>query len=57
MSIYRNILFLLALALFSSCSAIAGIFKAGMGVGAVAVIIVIVAIIALVIKMFSGSSK
>ncbi len=57
MSNYRNIFFLFALVFFSSCTAIADIFKAGMGVGAIAVIIVIVAIIALVLKMFSGSSK
>ncbi|MCV9934574.1 hypothetical protein OIU80_20015 [Flavobacterium sp. LS1R47] len=36
----------------TSCEAIEGIFKAGMGVGAFAVIIVIVLIIYLIIKIF-----
>ncbi|MET3019121.1 hypothetical protein [Flavobacterium hydatis] len=36
----------------TSCEAIEGIFKAGMGVGAFAVIIIIVLIIYLIIKIF-----
>lgn len=37
--------------LFSSCSAIAGIFKAGMGFGIALVVIVIVVILAIVAKV------
>jgi hypothetical protein len=36
--------------LFSSCSIITGIFKAGMGVGIFIVVIIIVAIVALVLR-------
>jgi len=46
--------FLLMAMLFTSCEAIAGIFKAGMGVGAFAVIAVIVLIIFLITRVFKG---
>jgi len=48
-----NALFLIMVVLFSSCSAIEGIFKAGMGVG----IFIVIAIIALVIFIISRFSK
>jgi len=41
---------------FSSCSAIAGIFKAGAAVGIIALIIVI-AVIIWIISMFRGKSN
>ena len=47
-------IFLIA-TLFSSCSAIAGIFKAGAAVGIIAVIIV-VAIIIWIISLFRGKN-
>lgn len=48
---------LIALVLFlSSCSAIAGIFKAGAIVGIIAVIVVI-GVIIWIISLFSGGSK
>jgi hypothetical protein len=46
---------LLMVALLSSCSAIAGIFKAGAVVGIIAVVIVI-AIIIWIISLFRGKS-
>ena len=39
----------------SSCSAIAGIFKAGMGVGIFIVVLVIIVIVAII--MWAGKSK
>ncbi|SDE95545.1 hypothetical protein SAMN05216464_11164 [Mucilaginibacter pineti] len=51
-----NILLFLSLCLlFSSCDAIAGIFKAGAVVGIIAVIIVI-AIVIWIISMFRGKN-
>ncbi len=39
---------------FSSCEAIAGIFKAGMGVGAFAVIFVIILVVGLLVRLLSS---
>ena len=50
-------LFALMFTTLSSCAAIEGIFKAGMGVGAFGVIFVIVLIIFLIAKMFAKSTK
>jgi hypothetical protein len=47
---------IMMLTLLSSCSAIAGIFKAGAVVGIIAVVIVI-AIIIWIISMFRGKSS
>ena len=49
------VIVLLMLSLLSSCTAVAGIFKAGAVVGVIAVIIVI-AIIIWIISMFRGKS-
>jgi hypothetical protein len=40
--------------LLTSCEAIAGIFKAGMSVGAIGVIIVIVLVVGLLIRLLTG---
>ena len=55
--LFATALFMVAVTLFSSCSAIASIFKAGMSVGAIGVILVIVLIIGLIIKMLSGGNS
>ena len=47
-----EILFLLMISLFTSCSAIAGIFKAGMSFGIFLVVLVIVVIV--IIAMRAG---
>ncbi|HTA28695.1 MAG TPA: phosphatidate cytidylyltransferase [Bacteroidia bacterium] len=53
----KNFIKLISLVLFlstlSSCSAIAGIFKAGVGVGIFVVVVIIIIIVAIVI----GASK
>jgi len=46
--------FLLLTLMLSSCEAIAGIFKAGMGVGAFGVIAVIVLVIFVITRVFKG---
>jgi hypothetical protein len=47
---------MLSMMLFlSSCEAIAGIFKAGMSVGAFAVIVIVVILIGLLFRMVSGT--
>jgi len=50
------VVILLMVTLFSSCSAIAGIFQAGAVVGIIAVVIVI-AIIIWIISLFRGKSN
>ena len=49
-------LFLMA-SMLTSCEAIAGIFKAGMSVGAFAVIAVLVLIVVGIVRLMSGSGK
>lgn len=50
-----SVIILLVVTLFSSCSAIAGIFKAGAVVGVIAVVVVI-AIIIWIISLFRGKN-
>jgi hypothetical protein len=54
--IFVPVAILMMAALFTSCTAIAGIFKAGAVVGIIAVVIVI-AIIIWIISLFRGKSN
>ena len=55
-NLFKSLILLLVASTLSSCEAIAGIFKAGMGFGIFIVIAVIIIIIFMVMRMGKGKN-